>query len=246
MVKGIGIAFAILVFSFLPGVAGKAFAKTTSITTKELGQKNCKLPQYSLLASLKKAHFTTNSNESNSFVPTLFTTGKVGNGALVASIGVSVADPNDQAATAQTPILSAPATTTPSPEVQGASAQVQSIPGGLNADAIFAMVNEHRAQMGLPPFQKSDNLTQIAKERTPELQNEMYGGAGMHAGFYNRHLPYWATENIISQKTEADAVNWWLHSPIHRSAIEGNYTNASVACQGNNCSMIFTSFAPKE
>ena len=74
----------------------------------------------------------------------------------------------------------------------------------------------------------------------------MYGGAGMHAGFYNRHLPYWATENIISQKTEADAVNWWLHSPIHRSAIEGNYTNASVACQGNNCSMIFTSFAPKE
>jgi uncharacterized protein YkwD len=245
MVKGIGIAFAILVFSYLPGVAGTAEAKTTSITKKEIGQKNCKIPQYSLVSSLKSARFTTNSKESDLFVPAVFTSAKESNGSLSAAIGVSVADSEESQQVAAEPVITAQPqpTVSVSPEP---SATVADAAPGLDPETIFAMVNAHRTQRGLPPFQKSGDLTQIAESRTPELQGEMYGGGGMHAGFYNRHLPYWATENMISQNTETDAVNWWLNSSVHRSAIEGNYTHASVACEGKNCAMIFSSFAPKQ
>lgn len=243
MVKGIGIAFAILVFSSLPGVAGKVEAKTTSIPKEEQGQKNCIIPQYSLVSSLKTARFTTSSNESNLFVPAIFTSGKESNGSLSAAIGVSVADPEEPQSAVVTPPVSQVPTAVVSTVPSEASADAAP---GLNAATIFAMVNAHRAQRGLPPFQQSDNLSQVAVSRTPELQGEMYGGGGMHAGFYNRQLPYWATENMISQNTETEAVNWWLNSSVHRAAIEGNYTHASVACEGKNCAMIFSSFAPKQ
>lgn len=111
--------------------------------------------------------------------------------------------------------------------------------GGLNADILFSLVNAHRSKIGLVPFQKDSESCGIASSRAPELQNEIYGGGVMHAGFINRHIGNFATENMISQQTEQDAFNWWLNSGIHKAAIEGNATRSCIACSGNNCTEIF-------
>ncbi len=115
----------------------------------------------------------------------------------------------------------------------------------LNAEILFSLVNQHRTSIGLPNFEKDERICQVAASRAPELYNEIWVTHTMHAGFYARNLPYWATENIISMTTEQSALNWWLNSPIHRQAIEGNYKYSCVACYSNNCSEIFTNFEPK-
>lgn len=115
----------------------------------------------------------------------------------------------------------------------------------LNAESLFNMVNTYRAQRGLPPFEKDERICAIAVSRAPELDGEIWVTRTMHAGFYARNLPYWATENIISTQTEQEALNWWLNSPVHRAALLGNYKYACLACQGRSCGMVFTNFEPK-
>jgi uncharacterized protein YkwD len=115
----------------------------------------------------------------------------------------------------------------------------------LNADVLFNMVNAYRSSIGLASFQKDERICSVAASRGPELDNEIYVTHTMHAGFYARNLPYWATENMISMQTEQQALDWWLHSPVHRAAIEGDYKYACTGCYGRSCDMIFTNFSPK-
>lgn len=143
-------------------------------------------------------------------------------------------------------------TASPSPTVAvqaayAVNAEVTPADGGLSADTIFSMVNQIRSQYGLAPLEQDSRICQLTQERAPELQAEIYVTGAMHAGFQRRQkdFPYWATENMISQQTEEQAVNWWMNSPVHRSAILGNYTHSCVSCSGNNCAMIFTNFTPK-
>jgi uncharacterized protein YkwD len=118
---------------------------------------------------------------------------------------------------------------------------------GLNPEVIFSMINQIRVQNGLAPLEKSPEVCAITESRAPELYNEIFVNGNMHAGFARRQpdIKYWMTENMIHQNTEQQAVSWWMNSPIHRSAILGNYTHSCVSCQGNSCSMIFTSFVAK-
>ena len=117
----------------------------------------------------------------------------------------------------------------------------------LNAEVLFNLVNNYRLQLGLVPFTKDASICEIANSRAPELYNEIFGNSYMHAGFRERakSLNYWATENIIYQNTENGALNWWLNSPIHKSAIVGDYKYSCTACSGKSCCQIFTSFVPK-
>lgn len=115
----------------------------------------------------------------------------------------------------------------------------------LNADVIFGMINQLRQQAGLPGFEKDDNLCSLAQARGSELYNEIFITHTMHSGLYNRNLPYWITENAIYMHSEQQAVNWWLNSPVHRSAIYGNAKYSCAACVGNSCSELFTSYQPK-
>ena len=133
-------------------------------------------------------------------------------------------------------------TQTPTPTLQPAT--ITSNAGGLDAEKLFSMINTHRASIGLASFQKDANLCSLAQSRAPELPGEIMNGT-IHAGFRNRNLPYWATENMIHQDTEQQAFNWWMNSSLHRSAIEGSHTYACGACQGKSCAMIFTIFQPK-
>lgn len=116
----------------------------------------------------------------------------------------------------------------------------------LNADVLFSMVNSYRQSIKLPPFQKNDLICTVAAKRAPEVYGEIYVSGPMHKGFWNMDLPYWATENIIFMRNEQEALNWWLNSPIHRSQIQGEYTYSCIACQGQACSQVFTSFIPKQ
>jgi uncharacterized protein YkwD len=118
--------------------------------------------------------------------------------------------------------------------------------GTLNADVLFNLVNATRVQYGLAPFLKDERICAVTASRAPELDSEIWVTHTMHAGFYARNLPYRATENIISMRTEQEALTWWLNSPVHRAALLGNYTHACTACAGRSCSMIFTNFEPKQ
>lgn len=145
----------------------------------------------------------------------------------------------------ETPPLS-PTTTTPSPEPSVEATSTESVPAPgaqLNAEVLFSLVNAHRVSIGLPPFLQDPRVQDVANSRAPELDYEIYGGRGMHAGFNARNLGYFATENMISMPTEEAALAWWLNSSVHRSAIEGNYQYAAVGCGGRSCAMIFTNFA---
>lgn len=115
----------------------------------------------------------------------------------------------------------------------------------LNPDVIFDMINAHRAQIGKSPFKKETSLCSLAKTRSTELHDELFVKGGLHSGLYNRNLPYWVTENAKYGSNEAGTVEWWLNSPIHRSAIEGDSAYSCGACNGSQCSQLFTSFTPK-
>lgn len=117
--------------------------------------------------------------------------------------------------------------------------------GTLDAEILFSMVNQVRTESGFPAFEKHPDVCSVAASRGPELDNEIYGTSSMHAGFRAKQLPYWATENMISQQTESAALQWWLNSPVHRSAIMGDYRYACTVCQGRSCAMIFSNLSPK-
>lgn len=127
------------------------------------------------------------------------------------------------------------------------SSQVTAAVSGsvLNSSVLFDLVNVARAQYGLPAFQKNDQVCQVASARAPEIDNEIWVTHNMHAGFFSRNLPYWATENLISMQNETAALNWWLNSPVHRAAVLGNWQYACVGCAGRSCSMIFSNLEPK-
>lgn len=138
-----------------------------------------------------------------------------------------------------------PDTVTPSPAAPTIVPEQAPDTGSLNPDVLFDMVNTVRVQNGLSAFQKDDNVCSIAQSRAPEIYAEIMVNHNMHAGFYARNLPYWATENLIFQKTEAAALNWWMNEPIHRAAILSNNKYSCIACQGDACSEIFTNYLPK-
>lgn len=114
-----------------------------------------------------------------------------------------------------------------------------------NPDLILQMINIHRKTKSLPAFEKHPDLCKLAESRAPELHNEIFGSSWIHAGFYNRDIPYWITENMASYPTEEAVVQWWLGSTVHRAAIEGDYQYSCGACSANSCAQLFTSFSPK-
>jgi uncharacterized protein YkwD len=140
-----------------------------------------------------------------------------------------------------TPTLMPTATTQPTQTVQAGS---NTSTGGLNADVLFNMSNTYRAGKGLAPFQTEARICSLAAARAPEIAAEIAGGY-MHAGKDSHNFPYRFTENIITMRTEAEAFNWWVNDYIHRVQIEQNNTHSCVACSGNACTQLFTSFQPK-
>lgn len=114
----------------------------------------------------------------------------------------------------------------------------------LNAEVVFDLINKYRNSIGLASFEKNDELCSLAASRGPELAGEVASGA-LHSGLYSRNLPYWVTENMKYGGDEQEVLRWWLNSPIHRAAIEGNYKYSCGVCVGDTCEQLFTNFVPK-
>ena len=115
----------------------------------------------------------------------------------------------------------------------------------LSADVLFDLVNNHRKNLGLTQFEHDTRVCSVAESRRDEMVNEILVTRTMHAGFYSKDLPYIATENLIYQHTETEALNWWLNSKVHRAAVEGNYKYACGVCNGQVCNMVFTNYDSK-
>lgn len=117
--------------------------------------------------------------------------------------------------------------------------------GTLSASVLFELVNNYRKQINLAPLQQDERVCSVAASRMNEMPQEIRGVHALHQGFYAKNLPYWATENMIYQHTEEAALRWWLNSPVHRSAIQGDYKYACGVCNGEVCDMIFTNYQEK-
>lgn len=137
-----------------------------------------------------------------------------------------------------TPTVNVATTPTTTPEPTPPSAN-------LDANKIFDMVNAYRASNGLAAFEKAnDEIQKLAQVRSVELIGEGANGS-IHAGLYNRNLPYWIWENAKYGSDEAGTVAWWENSWLHRHSILGDYKYSAVACTGNYCVQLFTSLVPK-
>lgn len=147
-----------------------------------------------------------------------------------------------------TPTPSPTALPTPAPAAVTAQTGSNTSTGGLNADILFDMSNNHRAGKGLASFQKDERICSLAAARAPQIAAEISGGY-MHAGMNSHNFPYRFTENIVTMRTEAEAFNFWLNDgradDIHQVQIEAPNTHSCVACNGNACTQLFTSFQPK-
>lgn len=140
--------------------------------------------------------------------------------------------------------------TTPSPEVTKpllteARDMIPQVGVTVDSNAIFDLINSHRASIGKPAFLKDEALCSLAQARSIELTGEFANGT-LHSGLYNRALPYWITEDAKWGSNESGTVRWWLNSPIHRRAIEGDYIYSCGACNGSQCAQLFTSYTPKQ
>lgn len=138
------------------------------------------------------------------------------------------------------------ATPTDKPKVESPAPTTapKTVAGGLNADKIFDLVNQYRVSKGLPAQVKDDKVCALAQSRAPEIYNEIYGGV-MHSGLKKRNLDYRNMENIISMRTEEEAVRWWINDYIHRVQMEADNKYSCVACSGNSCAQEFTNYEPK-
>lgn len=146
----------------------------------------------------------------------------------------------------QTPSQTYTTPTTPSPtQPQNTIPESPEYKKELDSSILFSLVNEYRTQYNLTPFIEDERICSIAQNRAPQLYEEILGNSWMHKGFKELELSYWATENIIYEFTEQKALNWWKNSPIHNSALLGNYQYSCVRCQGNTCAEIFTNFQEK-
>ena len=115
----------------------------------------------------------------------------------------------------------------------------------IDSNLIFDMINTHRASIGKKAYEKEVGLCSLAQVRSVEIHDELFNNGNLHSGLYNRNLPYWITENAKWGSNEAGTIRWWLNSPIHRKAIEGDYMYSCGACNGTQCSQLFTSYIPK-
>jgi len=106
----------------------------------------------------------------------------------------------------------------------------------LSAEKLTALVNEWRVSQGFQPYVKSETLCEIAQKRIKV-------GKDNHAGFYRDYSNY---PSVISENSiwnafdENDALNGWLHSPVHLENLKKFYKYSCTVTDGRNALQIFS------
>jgi len=119
-----------------------------------------------------------------------------------------------------------------------------------NPDKLFAMVQEWREDQNLPPLKENEMFCKFAAYRAGMMRTDF-----SHTGFtedspqkqelFNAGFHYLgenlAMLNNISFDPENQILTGWLNSPKHKEAIEANYTDSCIRCEGRFCVQIFGS-----
>lgn len=109
----------------------------------------------------------------------------------------------------------------------------------LNSEYMFDLVNKHRENIGLHPFEQDDNLCSIAQKRATEVPSELSSGT-LHQGIKSMGLNGKVVENAVVINSEDRAFNWWMNSYTHRKSIEGNRKYSCIECSGKSCVQLFS------
>ena len=136
------------------------------------------------------------------------------------------------------PVTTTAGTTAPPPVTTTVTAAPAPAPSESMADQVFRLVNQIRAEYGLPAYKRLDSLTGAAQKRADEISvyysHTRPSGKSCTAVLAEYGLNYsYAGENIAAgQKTAQQVVNDWMGSTMgHREAIlSPDYQYLGVGC----------------
>jgi len=108
---------------------------------------------------------------------------------------------------------------------------------GPSAQSVALGINRARANAGLPPLALHPLLNQAAQNHVNDMiTNHNYshtGSDGSNVGMRVARTGYaangWTGENWVAQGDAANALSWWLNSPMHRANIlNPNWTELGI------------------
>jgi len=120
----------------------------------------------------------------------------------------------------------------------GASAVSADDSTEITADSVLRVMNEYRAELGLPPLQHDDRLRRAAQDRMRDMEDGGYwshespDGMSPFVWLTLRDYPYAAAaENLAAGfETARLLVESWMESPGHRANIvAGQFRDVGIA-----------------
>lgn len=99
--------------------------------------------------------------------------------------------------------------------------------GPPDAQELLELVNAERAKVGVAPLVIDERLNQSAQAKADDMAKNNYFGHvdanGKHGyGYVKDYAPglcKQASENIVGEDSSSDAVDWWISSPAHYTAM---------------------------
>lgn len=118
---------------------------------------------------------------------------------------------------------------------------------------MWQVLNDWRAEEGLKPWIKDENLCQLAETRAKEMNQYVdYSHNRFNERFTNGEISKtfntWSTisENIGTDFSEKNMLyggfpikRGWLNSPRHAEALRADYTYSCAACDKGYCVQLF-------
>lgn len=112
-------------------------------------------------------------------------------------------------------------------------------------EEILDLVNEHRAELNLPPLQLVSVISKAAQQHSEDMADRKvpFGHSGFDARIDKilaKTGGIAAGENVAyGSRTAIDVVKMWLNSKGHRKNIEGNFNLTGIGVAKNNAGTIY-------
>lgn len=119
---------------------------------------------------------------------------------------------------------------------------IDNVKKDIDSDKLLSLINSWRKSQGFAEYIKDNRLCEIAKDRADDTVCRR--AECVHDGFVQKYSNYSfvIAENITGAYSEQDALDRWLSSKPHRNTLEKSYKYSCVACKGQLCVQIFSSF----
>jgi uncharacterized protein YkwD len=104
------------------------------------------------------------------------------------------------------------------------------------AAEVLQLINEHRAELKLPPLKMNLVVTAIAASHSANMASGKvpfsHDGFDDRVAMINKQIKTanaWAENVAEGPRTAKSVVDMWLHSPEHKKNIEGHYDLTGIA-----------------